>query len=303
MDNLDWRWLKSFIAVAEAKNMQEAARRSGTSQPTLSRHIQQLEETLNLRLFERTGRNLILSPQGSGLLERATQVKGAIKAFERQALGLSTEEAGIVRLTMAVYFGCTFAPHWLRAFQQDHPHISMDIVTDDAELNLLMREAEIAIRLFKPTQLELKTSYCGALPLGFFASQTYLDRRGIPTHLDDLRAHDLIGYDRIMTWLNTARNMGYDFKREDFVCRTDEMILQQHMAEQGIGIVVLPTPLAKRYTKLIHLFDGLEMPGQPIYLTAAPDLHQNPRMLKVWRHLSIWLKDLTGHQPIEGQAQ
>lgn len=284
MNDLDWRWLKSFAAVAEEGGMQAAANATGISQPTLSRHIRQLEELLGVVLFERHGRGLTLSPQGAGLFERALVVRDSIHAFERQAVGLSEEESGTVRVTMTRVFSFYFAPQWLVALRRAHPHISIDLVMEDAEVNLLMREAEIAIRMFRPRQLDLVARHCGQTSMGFFASPGYVEAYGQPADLEALKRFDLIGFDRQMDWIETARHMGFNYEREDFVFRTDALDLHLRVAEVGLGIAVLPLWLGA-CAGLVRLLGEVTIPGLPIYLTAHPELKRNPRVYKVWRHL------------------
>ena len=293
MDALDWRWLKSFLAVARAQGMHAAAKQSRTSQATLSRHVAQLEEVLGVELFERQPRGIKLSERGATLYERALQIELAIKGFERQALGLHEEEGGSVRVTMSRQLGFHFAPAWLVALRQEHPHISIDLVLEDQTVNLLMREAEIAVRQFPPKELDLVVRACGREDLGFFASHAYLQRHPPPQALADLYGHDLLGFDRVDRWIQTAAQMGYTFTREDFVCRTDSMDIQPELIAYGLGIGVIPLCVGRRLG-FAHLLPEVVIPGQPLFLATPSDLHKNPRVLRVWRHLGKRLSDQFG---------
>lgn len=281
---MDWRWLRSFVAVADAGTMYLAQKQSGISQPTLSRHIKQLEDALGVSLFERSGRNLVLSQQGSALFERALDVRRSVKAFERQAVGLSEEEGGSVRVTMSHNFGWYFAPDWLVSLKETHPEITIDLVLEDVPVNLMLREAEIAVRLYRPQQLDLIARQCGYSARGFYASQAYLDVHGRPLHLDELKEHQLIGFDRFMAWIEHAAEMGYHFQRDDFVFRCDSYLHHARVAEAGLGVAVLPDWIGQR-SELMRLFPEVKMPGLPVWLAAPPDLHRNPRVSRVWDHL------------------
>ncbi len=293
MDEIDWRWLRSFVAVADAGAMQLAARRSGISQPTLSRHVRQLEEALSVALFERSGRGIKLSVQGAGLLARAREVRAAVKAFERQAVGMSAEEAGAVRVTMTELFGEHFAPAWLSSLRRAAPHITIDLVLDDAPVNLLLREAEIAVRMFPPRQLDLIVRRCGVQRLGFYATDEYLDRCGEPTTVKGLRAHALIGFDRLTDWIDGARSLGEVYTREDFVFRCDATVMQVHAARAGLGVAAIPSWVGER-VGLRRVLPAVDVGVFPIMLTAHRDLHQNPRVTRVWQHLSAALRERFG---------
>ncbi len=293
MDEIDWRWLRSFVAVADAGGMQLAARRSGVSQPTLSRHVRQLEAALGVALFERSGRGIKLSVQGAGLLARAREVRAAVKAFERQAVGLSEEEAGSVRVTMTELFGEHFAPAWLAALRRDAPHISVDLVLDDTPVNLLLREAEIAVRMFSPQQLDLVVRRCGVQRMGFFATREYLERCGAPESTEALKRHELIGFDRLTDWIDAARSLGFEYTREDFVFRCDSLPMQVRAAQAGLGVAAIPRWIGER-VGLRRVLPTVEVGVAPIVLAAHRDLHQNPRVTRVWRHLSAALRERFG---------
>ena len=283
--DLDWRWLKSFLAVADAGGMHAAAQGGGSSQPTLSRHVAQLEEALGVSLFLRSGRHLVLSSQGAELYELADEVRRAVTAFERQAGGLTGERAGSVRVTMSLLYATYFAPEWIVALRRIAPQITIDLVAEDTSSNLLLGEAEIAVRLFEPKQLDLRIKRCGAHTSRFFASPSYLACRGEPEHADQLIEHDLIGFDRITAWIESARALGYTFAREDFACRSDCLVMHAELARAGAGLAVLPSWVGER-AELRCVLPQLVAAERPVYLAAHLDSHKNPRVLQVWNHLS-----------------
>ncbi|MEM1349570.1 MAG: LysR family transcriptional regulator [Myxococcota bacterium] len=293
MDSMDWRWLRSFVAVAEAGGMHSAAAQLRTSQATLSRHVSALEEVLDVVLFDRTGRGVRLSPEGAALLERARAVQESVKAFELQAQGLSEEEGGSVRVTMSRRFGIRFAPPWIAGLRRVHPKVVIDLVLENTATNLLLREAEVAVRLFRPTQLELVAKRCGSVTRGFFASAEYLARRGEPRTVGALREHDLIGFDRVTEWIDAAQRIGEEYTREDFVCRTDDHVVHTELACQHMGIAVLPEWFGRR-AGLVQVLLEASMPGEPIFLVAHREVHRTPRVAKVWAHLGAALEDAFG---------
>jgi DNA-binding transcriptional LysR family regulator len=285
--DLDWRWLRSFVAVADAGTMKGAASASGISQPTLSRHVKQLESELDMTLFERAGRNLVLSQKGRALYERAQKVRDAVAGFERQAMGESEEIAGTVRVTMHCMLGYHFAPAWLIDLRAAHPHISVDLGVDD-QVNLLLREAEIAIGIFKPTQLDLITQHVGQFKLGIYASVAYLAEHDAGD-FSALFAHAFVGLDRLTSSLDIAHRMGFEISREDFAARTDAWAVHPLLIRQGFGMGVIPIQIGDAMG-LTRVHPEFVVPGDEIYLTAHPDLHRNPRVSIVWNHLSETLQ-------------
>lgn len=259
---------------------------SGISQPTLSRHIKLLEDELDMTLFERAGRNLVLSQKGRVLLERAHEVRDAVAGFERQAIGESEEIAGTVRVTMHCMLGYHFAPMWLMDLREAHPHISVDLVVDD-RANLLLREADIAITTLRPTQLDLISRRVGQFMLGLYASEDYLHGRQLGP-FSELFRHNLIGFDRDTSWLDNARAAGFEVGREDFASRTDAWALHPLLIKQGFGVGVIPIQVGDAMG-LTRLYAEFVLPGDELYLTAHPDLQRNPRMSTVWSHLQTML--------------
>lgn len=286
--DLDWRWLRSFVVVASAGTMKEAASASGISQPTLSRHIKLLEDELAMTLFERAGRNLVLSQKGRVLFERAHEVRDAVAGFERQAIGESEAIAGTVRVTMHCMLGYHFAPTWLMDLREAHPYISVDLVVDD-RANLLLREADIAITTLRPTQLDLISQRVGRFMLGIYASEGYLGGRELGP-FSALFDHDLVGFDRDASWLDNASAAGFDVCREDFASRTDAWAVHPLLIQQGFGMGVIPTQIGDAMG-LTRVHRDFALPGDELYLTAHPDLQRNPRMSLVWNHLRTALHE------------
>lgn len=284
MEELDWRWLASFVDVVEHGGLSRAAAQTSRSQPTLSRHIHYLEQALGVVLFDREGRELVLSRQGLELLEHAMDVKRSVKAFEQHAVGVGTQRTGSVRVTMSDMFGFYFAPNWLVAFNQSSPHITVDLVLEDQAVNPMMREAEVALRRFEPVQQGLLIKYCGRTSQGFYASPGFVSRFGEPHDLDGLTSMPVIGQDRLMTWVEYAQRLGMTYAREDFVMRTDTMVMHVRAAQAGLGWATVPNWVA-RQTDLVRVLPHITMPGQPIYLTAAPDTRRNPLVTELWEHL------------------
>lgn len=287
MRDLDWRWLRSFIAVADHTKMRDASEVLGISQPTVSRHIKHLEEQLNLTLFDRNGASLVLSEKGRALYEHAKLVESSVMNFERQALSESNEEAGIVKVMMHCMLGYHFAPSWLVDFQAHSPQVSIDLNIDD-RTSLLLREAEISVHTKKPHHLDLISQRVGRFTLGLFASEAYLAQYPLRS-IDELTSHKLIGFDQVTAFMDEAHSVGLHLTRESFVVRSDLWALHPMLLQEGLGIGVIPTVIGED-SGLTRVYPEFRLAGDEIYLSAHPDLKRNPRIRLVWDHLLEALK-------------
>ena len=282
----DWTLLRSFLAVAEAGSLSGAARALGLSQPTLGRHIAQIEAGLNLSLFTRTARGLALSGAGTDLLPHARAMKAAAQALSLAAAGRDADLSGTVRITASQIMATYILPAMLADLRLREPQIAIELVPSDTTENLLFREADIAVRMYRPTQLDLITRHLADLPLGLYAAKSYLDRAGRPTTPEAVLALDLIGFDRSDVMLKVLRGLGIIRVREDFPLRCDDQVVYWNLVRAGCGIggmqrlVGDADPLVERIGAFIAL------PSLPVWLTAPEALRQTPRIRRVFDHLT-----------------
>jgi DNA-binding transcriptional LysR family regulator len=294
MDGLEWSWLKSFVAVAEAASMREAAERTGSSQPTLSRHVASLEAHLGVTLFDRRGRALVLSPRGTELYESAGRVNGAVDDFLRQATGYAEDLTGGVRITASHVVGQWILPEWIEGFHQRHPGLSVELVLEETAVDLRARDAEIAIRMFRPSQVDLLTRRLGTGRSIFCASERYVARKGPLTSVAAITEHDLIGFDRIPVYLETAASMGVALTDDDFVLRTDSIPAQVAAARAGVGVAVVNDALVARIPELVPQLPGVVLATQEVWLVAHPDLRRSRRVRTAWDDLGAFLSGVYG---------
>ena len=232
----DWSLWRSFSAVVADGSLSAAARSLGLSQPTLGRHIEALERTLGVALFERTLSGLKPTETALRLYE---PVLGAQKALAEASLiaeGSSETLSGTIRITASTVTAHYILPPFLRRLRDEFPAVAIELVASDSAENLLLREADIAVRMFRPTQLELITRKLGESPIITCAHQSYVSRRGIPRVVDDLANHDLIGFDRSDLLITTAQRLGFPLKRSDFIVRTDSQSAMWELMRAGLGI-------------------------------------------------------------------
>lgn len=283
----DWRLLRSFVAVAEDGSMQQAARSTGLSQPTLSRHIKQLEDELGITLFDRLAGKSHLTRSGQSLYAHARSIRDAVDEFGRLAKGERETKSGPVRMMMHCMIGYHFAPSWIRELHEIHPEISIELSIDD-RVNLLHRDIDIAIHSKVPDQKDIIAQKVGSFKIGLYASEAYLSNHPLGS-LNELASHALIGFDEYPDWIQIAASLGIEMTRADFNVRADLWAAHPHLIKAGLGIGALPTTVAKSWG-LSRVHDEVEIEGDGIYLLAHPDLKRNPVMRTVWDHVRLMLE-------------
>jgi len=194
--DFNWALIRSFLAALEHGSLMGAARALGVHQPTVGRHIDELEAQLGVSLFERTGRGLLPSPHALRLAEPARAMAAAADQLSRQASGAQAQERGAVRISATQPVACVLLPPLLARMREALPHIQVELVVNNAVSNLLKREADIALRMVRPEQGSLVSKRVGQVTLGTYAHRDYLRRRGTPRTPADLLAHDIVGEDR-----------------------------------------------------------------------------------------------------------
>lgn len=286
LDGLDWNLIKSLVAVARAGSLSGAARDSGISQPTLGRHIAELEAALRITLFERQARGMVLTEAGSALYERAQAVEREAAAFSLAATGRSREIAGTVRITASEVVAHYLMPSIIADLKREEPSLEIELVSSNAVQNLLIRDADIAVRMVEPTQSELIVRRINEIPLGCYAATNYLDRAGRPQLPEDLFRHVVIGLDRQEMQIRGMRAHGYEVDRHSFAIRTDAHAVHWELIRAGAGIGFVPHYLASGQTGIERLLPELDVGTIPVWLTAHRELRTSLRVRRAYDFLA-----------------
>jgi len=276
--DIDWTLLRSFLAVADAGSLSAAARVLRLTQPTLGRHVQELEGRLRTKLFTRAARGLLPTEAALELLPHARLMASTAAAFARTASGEAEVERGTVRVAASDIIGAEVLPPIIAAFRRAHPLIDIELVLSNRNENLLQREADIAVRMVPPTQKQMLARKIGAVPVRLFAHKTYVRRRGVPSTLADLRDHDLIGYDRIPAVFEGA---GLEALRSDFALRSDNDLAQLALLRAGAGIGGMQVQLGARDRSMVPvLHRHIELPLE-MWLVMHEDLRESRRVRRM----------------------
>lgn len=292
MNSLDWTLVRSFLAVVERGSLSAAAKSIASTQPTLSRHVRELEAGLGVTLFTRSAKGLDPTAAALALVDDARAMGAAAEALNLKAQGRSQQLSGTVRITASVIVGNLMLPTILAALRQDEPSIQIEVVTSDANQNLLRRDADIAIRMVEPTQNALIARKLGDTPMGLFGTKAYFDRRGRITSKADLHNHDLIGLDRSDSLIRGLAGEGLHLVRDDFVLRCDDQMMGWHLLLAGGGVGVAQVLLASRYDELEQVDGGLSFSPLPVWLVMTEEVRSNARVRRVADFLTAAIGDL-----------
>lgn len=275
---LDWTLIRSFLAVAEARSLSTAARALGLTQPTLGRHVDALEAVLGTKLFTRSVHGLLPSDAALDLLPHARAMAATAAAIERAASGEAAEERGTVRVTASDVIGAEVLPAILAHARSRHPGVGLELVLSNRTENLLTREADIAVRMVRPTQQNLVARKIGDVPIHLYAHKSYVKRRGLPKTLADLLKHDVIGYDSQTLVLDGLAHVGVSAARENFALRSDSDLAQLALLRAGAGIGGMQRQLAARDRNLLPVLPAAIRIPLEMWLVMHEDLRATRRI-------------------------
>jgi len=287
----DWTLWRSFGAVIEQGSLSGAARQLGVSQPTIGRHIQTLENELGATLFIRTIKGFEPNASAMRLFEQVKMAKISLSEAAILAEGSNTKLSGAVRITASTITSHYILPKMLAQLREQFPSIEIELVPSDSAENLLMRECDIAVRMFRPTQLELIARKIGVSPMTCCAHTQYLKKNGTPKDIKDLYDFDLVGFDRSELLLSIARQLGFDLQRHHFALRTDSQTAMWEMIKAGLGVGFAQTVLVDAEPEIEAILSQLVIPPLQIWLTTHKELFTSARIRVIYDRLGELLGD------------
>jgi len=279
---MDWDKLRVFHAVAEAGSFTHAGDTLNLSQSAVSRQISALEEALQVPLFHRHARGLILTEQGEALNRTVREVFAKLAMTEALLTESKEKPAGRLKVTTTVGFGSSWLAPRLQGFLESYPDITMSLLLDDNDLDLAMREADVAIRMHPPKQPDLVQRHLLAIHWVVCAAPEYLKKHGVPQRPEDLDAHKLILFGdyhppvQDINWLADAGRRPNNPRRALLeVNSTQAMVLA---IRSGLGIGALPDYLIMENQDLVVLLPELKAPKVDVYFVYPEELRNSKRV-------------------------
>jgi DNA-binding transcriptional LysR family regulator len=279
---MDWDKLRVFHAVAEAGSFTHAGDTLNLSQSAVSRQISALEEALQVPLFHRHARGLILTEQGEALNRTVREVFAKLAMTEALLTESKEKPAGRLKITTTVGFGTSWLAPRLQAFLDQYPDVSVTLLLDDSDLDLAMREADVAIRMHPPKQPDLIQRHLMAIQWVVMAAPAYLQKAGTPQRPEDLDNHKLILFGDYrppvadINWLAEAgRRAGSPRRALLEVNNIQGMLLA---VRSGLGIGALPDYMAAEMQDLTRVLPDLKSPKIDVFFVYPEELRNSKRV-------------------------
>jgi DNA-binding transcriptional LysR family regulator len=291
---VSWIWLRSLVAVVNTGSLSAAARAIKATQPTIGRHIRALERQLGETLFDRRPDGLLPTARGTEIYERAAAVDEAITGLTSSIGSQSPEVSGVVRITSSLNFTVELLPALLSPLLRENPRLQIELIPSDEVRNLLRREADLAVRLVRPTQPEVIASKVGRVTVGLYAHRDYLARCGIPRTASQFANHDLIGYQDVAATVMRLAEMGLPISPAQVRIYSENLLTHVAMLRAGCGIGACEVWLADRHPELRRVMPRVDVATWPVWIAAHDDLHRSRRFRLVFDYLSDRLRETLG---------
>lgn len=277
MKATDWNHLRAFHATAVAGSLSAAARQLGLTQPTLSRQVLALEADLGVTLFERRGRKLVLTQTGMELLDHIRIMGDTADTLVLAASGRAQEIGGRVCISATDTFAAHILPGIVARIRSEAPQITIAIVASNEISDLHRGEADIAIRHVRPDRPGLVGRHIRDTEAGFFASEDWVARNGLPKGPADLARAGLMGFDdpRFSGFL---REIGIPIATEDFRIVSESSVVIWEMVKRGMGVAAMMREVAERTRGVVNLLPDMVPISVPIWLVTHQELQSSPRI-------------------------
>jgi len=288
---MDWDKLRIFHTVADAGSFTHAGEVLNLSQSAVSRQVSALEESLKTTLFRRHARGLILTEQGELLYKTARDVFSKLAMAEAMLTDAKEKPRGDLTVSTTVGLGSMWLTPRIREFIEAYPDISVHLVLTDGEVDLTMREADIAIKLWPPTQPDLIQRKLMAVNFHLYASPDYIKRRGAPKRIEDLDRHSLITYGEDNSSPVGASNWLMEFgasndKKREPVLTVNNVYGLLLAVESGLGIAALPDYIVQGHSKAVRVLDDYAGPSFDTFFVYPEEL-RNSKRIAVFRDFLI----------------
>jgi DNA-binding transcriptional LysR family regulator len=280
---MDWDKLRVFHAVAEAGSFTHAGDALNLSQSAVSRQISGLEESLQVPLFHRHARGLILTEQGELLYRTARDVFAKLSMTEAMLSESKDRPKGPLKVTTTVAFGSAWLTPRIKEFLELYPEITLSLLVDDGELDLSMREADVAIRMTPPRQPDLVQRHLLTVRSYAFASPEYLKKHGVPTRAEDLDEHRLVVYGddarppaATINWLLEAGAKPGAERRP--ILKVNNVNGIYRAVQSGLGIGSIPNYMLQETSELVRVLPELSGPTVEAYFVYPEELRPSKRI-------------------------
>lgn len=279
----DWNRARAFLVTAEQGSFSAGARALGLTQPTLGRQVAALEQELGVTLFERVGQGLVLTESGRAMVHHVRAMGDAATQLSMAASGQASTLDGTVSITTSELEAVFLLPPVLAQLRQRYPGIHLDIQVTHEVANLTRREADIALRSFRPKQPDLIARKLYDDPIWLYGTPQYLAPFGNPTSVDELNSIQLIGFDREHQLLSVLGEQGWPLDTSNIRLTTLSLSLQWELVKRHQGLAFIPQTVGDREPLFRRAFEQFGPPlVLPLWLVCHRELHTSQRIRVVF---------------------
>ena len=276
--NLDWSLWRSFLAIVREGSLSSAARALDVTHPTIRRHLDELETKLGSPLFTRSQAGLVATDLALSLREAAQTMEAAADQLLRTASADAGVVAGTVRITASEIVGVEVLPTILSSLKLHHPGLSFELALTNSIENVLRHDADIAVRMVRPSQDGVVARKAALIPLGLYAHEAWIGRHGEPVSLNEVKsAGSLIGYDRQLGLIRALAAAGFATTPADYGFRSDSDLAQFAALRAALGVGVCQKALAARYPMLRQVLPCIALEMET-WLVTHPNLQNVTRV-------------------------
>ena len=288
MNKVDWDDIRFFLAAARTGSLAAASRQLGSHQPTVGRRIDGLEKRLGVRLFQRHAQGLTLTEEGQRIMQAAESMGEAAATLQRTSGFEDIDIRGSVRIAAPSGLAVHVIAAKLPQFHARFPNLDVVLQPSVSSADLTHGEADVAVRLYRPTAGELVVRRTNNMGLGLYGSPTYLQQHGTPQSTADLPQHCFIGYGEQLRHLEESCWLESITKGARYLLRSDDTHTRLAAAESGVGLAVLPHVLVQRSSQLQRVLETEDAPPKTIWLVMHRDLRHMARI----RAVLDWLDEV-----------
>ena len=288
MNKSDWDDIRFFLAAASTGSLAAASRQLGSHQPTVGRRIDGLEKRLGVRLFQRHAQGLTLTEEGQRIMLAAESMGEAAAMLQRASNFEDKDIRGSVRIAAPSGLAVHVIAAKLPQFHERFPNLDVVLQPSVSSADLTHGEADVAVRLYRPTAGELVVRRAGNMDFGLYGSPDYLQQHGTPQSTADLPQHCFIGYGEQLRHLEESSWLESLTEDARYLLRSDDTHTRLAAAESGLGLAVLPHVLVQQSSQLQRVMETENAPPKTIWLVVHRDLRHMARV----RAVLDWLAEV-----------
>lgn len=281
----DWNRARAFLVTAEEGSLSAASRALNIAQPTLGRQIKALEVELGVALFERSGRGLEITPSGKELLEHARDMGDAANKLSLVSSSKSESLEGNIAITATEMMAVFILPPLIQKLRKLEPGISIELISSNQASDLMRREADIAIRNFRPTQPDLIAKKIKNLNYNLYATPEYLASIGNPKTAKALNQAEFIGFNRASHLIEILNDKGFTISDRNFSVKSESSSSNWALVKQGLGLGGMQEDIGDADPFVERALPNFSLPQTELWLVAHRELKVNKRIRMVFDFL------------------